>query len=119
MADMTPPTAPTAWWKSSYSTANGCVMACAYCYVPRRKGFANPVTVFTNIEQITGYLDRHIGRQGTKPEPNQCDPHAWVYDIGENSDCSVDALVSDNVRDLVALFRRLPTAKPIRQPAIE
>ena len=26
------------------STANGCTMACAYCYVPRRKGYANPVT---------------------------------------------------------------------------
>jgi DNA repair photolyase len=34
-----------------------------------------------------------------------------VYDIGENSDCSLDALVSDNVRDLVELFRELPTAK--------
>ena len=93
------------------STANGCAMACAYCYVPRRKGYSNPVTVFANIEQIAGYLERHVGRQGVKPEPNQCDPTAWVYDIGENSDCSVDATVSDNVADLVALFRRLPTAK--------
>ena len=24
--------------------ASGCAMACAYCYVPRRKGFANPVS---------------------------------------------------------------------------
>ncbi|UOY03799.1 spore photoproduct lyase family protein [Blastococcus sp. PRF04-17] len=93
------------------STANGCAMACAYCYVPRRKGYANPITVFTNIEQITGYLRRHVARQGTKPEPDQCDPVSWVYDIGENSDCSVDALVSDNVADLVATFRELPTAK--------
>lgn len=93
------------------STANGCAMACAYCYVPRRKGYANPITVFTNIEKITGYLERHAGRQGTKPEPNQCDPVDWVYDIGENSDCSVDAMVSDNVRDLVDLFARLPNAK--------
>jgi spore photoproduct lyase len=93
------------------STANGCAMACAYCYVPRRKGYANPITVFANIEQIAGYLERHVGRQGAKPEPNQVDPAAWVYDIGESSDCSVDALVSDNVRDLVALFRRLPSAK--------
>ena len=35
----------------------------------------------------------------------------WVYDIGENGDCSVDAAISDNVRDLVELFRRLPNAK--------
>ncbi len=93
------------------STANGCAMACAYCYVPRRKGYANPVTVFVNIEQITGYLRRHVGRQGAKPAPDQVDPTAWVYDIGENSDCSLDARLSDNVRDLVELFRDLPTAK--------
>jgi spore photoproduct lyase family protein len=93
------------------STANGCAMACAYCYVPRRKGYANPITVFTNIEQITGYLRRHVGRQGIKTEPDESDPSSWVYDIGENSDCSVDALVSDNVADLITLFRGLPTAK--------
>lgn len=93
------------------STANGCAMACSYCYVPRRKGYANPITVFTNIEKIIGYLERHAARQGVKPKPNQCDPVDWVYDIGENSDCSVDALVSDNVRDLVELFGRIPNAK--------
>src|SRR6195952_569794 len=93
------------------SLANGCAMACAYCYVPRRKGYANPITVFTNIDKIIGYLDRHIARPGPKTEPNQCDPAAWVYDIGENSDCSVDALVSDNVADLVAAFRSQPSAK--------
>ena len=93
------------------STANGCAMACAYCYVPRRKGYSNPVTLFANIERITGYLGRHVARQGPKTEPNQCDPQAWVYDIGENSDCSLDALLSRNVADLVDLFARLPTAK--------
>jgi spore photoproduct lyase family protein len=93
------------------SLANGCAMACAYCYVPRRKGYANPITVFTNIDKIIGYLGRHIARQGPKTEPNQCDPTAWVYDIGENSDCSVDALVSDNVADLIAAFRDQPGAK--------
>jgi len=25
------------------STANGCAMACAYCYVPRHKGYRNPM----------------------------------------------------------------------------
>jgi spore photoproduct lyase family protein len=93
------------------SLANGCAMACAYCYVPRRKGYANPITVFTNIDQVLGYLTRHIARQGPKTEPNQCDPLAWVYDIGENGDCSVDALVSDNVADLIAAFGEQPGAK--------
>lgn len=93
------------------STSNGCAMSCSYCYVPRRKGYANPITVFANIEKITGYLVRHAARQGIKSVPNQCDPVDWVYDIGENSDCSADALVSDNVRDLVDLFGRIPNAK--------
>ncbi|MEV7608506.1 spore photoproduct lyase family protein [Microbacterium sp. NPDC089320] len=93
------------------SLANGCAMACAYCYVPRRKGYSNPVTVFTNIDRITAHLARHISRQGPKAEPNQCDPDAWVYDIGENSDCSVDAMISENVRDVCDLFRMHPTAK--------
>ncbi len=93
------------------STSNGCAMACSYCYVPRRKGYANPITTFVNIEKILGYLERHAARQGPKPAPNQCDPVDWVYDLGENGDCAVDALVSDNVRDLVDLFGRVPGAK--------
>ena len=32
------------------SESNGCTMACSYCYVPRRKGFANPISIFVNIE---------------------------------------------------------------------
>ncbi|WP_110182641.1 spore photoproduct lyase family protein [Nocardioides solisilvae] len=93
------------------STSNGCAMACAYCYVPRRKGYANPITVFVNVDRIARYLEGHVRRQGPKPQPNQCDPVDWVYDVGENGDCSVDALVSDNVRDLVDLFGRLDGAK--------
>jgi spore photoproduct lyase len=93
------------------SHANGCAMACAYCFVARRKGFANPITTFVNIEQITRYIQRHATKQGTKPEPNQVDPTYWVYEIGENSDCSVDAAICDNVRDIITLFRSLPNAK--------
>ena len=93
------------------STANGCAMACSYCYVPRRKGYANPITAFVNIEKICAAIERHAGRQGMKLTPNQCDPQLWVYDLGESSDLAVDARVSDNVADLVALFRGLPNAK--------
>ncbi|NED21254.1 spore photoproduct lyase family protein [Streptomyces sp. SID9913] len=91
--------------------SNGCAMACAYCYVPRRKGYANPITLFTNIEAIVAHIRRHVRAQGPKPGPNQCDPEAWVYDIGENGDCSVDALICDNTADVIAAFRGLPTAK--------
>lgn len=93
------------------SHASGCASSCSYCYVARRKGFANPITTFVNIEQICGYMSRHAGRQGVKPAPNQADPKYWVYEIGTNSDCSIDAMICDNVRDLVAMFRDLPNAK--------
>lgn len=91
------------------STSNGCAMACAYCYVPRRKGYANPISVFVNIEEVARSITRHAARQPAK-DPNQVDPYRWVYDLGENGDLSVDALISDNVRDLVRLFTSLPNA---------
>ena len=93
------------------SHANGCSLACAYCYVGRRKGSANPITTFVNIEQIYGFMERHARRQGDKRTPTQADPHLWTYELGTNSDCSVDALLSDNIKDLIALFRRTPNAK--------
>ncbi|RVU02885.1 spore photoproduct lyase family protein [Mucilaginibacter limnophilus] len=93
------------------SQSNGCTMSCSYCYVPRRKGYANPITIFVNIERIMGYLERHAGRQGKKLIHDQIDPEYWVYEIGENGDCSADAAICDNVKDLVHLFRRLPNAK--------
>jgi spore photoproduct lyase len=93
------------------SQSNGCAMACSYCYVARRKGNANPITAFVNIEEIVGSIERHAAKQGMKLEETQADPELWVYELGTNSDLSVDAAVSDNVRDLVALFRTLPNAK--------
>ena len=93
------------------STSNGCAMACVYCYVPRRKGCEDPIAVFTSIDAIIAHLRRHVAKRGVKPAGNQCDAAAWVYDLGENSDCSVDALVSDNLADLIAAFREMPTAK--------
>lgn len=93
------------------SQANGCAMACAYCYVARRKGFANPVTTFVNIEQIMAAIQRHAAQQGPKTMPSQPDPKLWVYELGTNSDCAVDAIISRNVRDVITMFRDLPNAK--------
>ena len=86
-------------------------MACAYCYVPRRKGYANPISIFANIDAIGRAIARHAERQGLLPAPDQIDQSAWVYDIGENGDLSVDAALCHNVRALVHLFRGLPNAK--------
>jgi spore photoproduct lyase len=93
------------------SQSNGCAMACSYCYVARSKGNANPITTFVNIEEIVVSIERHAAKQGMKLEETQADPDLWVYELGTNSDLSVDAAVSDNVRDLIALFRTLPNAK--------
>ena len=41
------------------SQANGCAMACSYCYVGRRKGYANPITAFVNVGEIMGAVERH------------------------------------------------------------
>tara|TARA_A100001011_G_scaffold393544_1_gene483621 strand:+ start:1768 stop:2832 length:1065 start_codon:yes stop_codon:yes gene_type:complete len=92
------------------SHSNGCTMACTYCYVARRKGYANPITLFTNIDEIQESITSHSSSLGLKIS-NQCDPRYWTYDIGCNNDCSADALLSDNVRNLVNLFTQLPNAK--------
>ena len=65
----------------------------------------------SNVDAIAAAIARHAGKLGPKPEPNTIDPVDWVYDLGENGDLSLDAVVSDNVRDLVATFRALPHAK--------
>lgn len=104
------PNTRSAHWVAP-SQSNGCTMSCSYCYVPRRKGYANPITTFINIEQIMGYLSRHAGKQGIKKIPDAIDKEYWVYEIGENGDCSADAAICDNVKDLICLYVTLPNAK--------
>ena len=93
------------------SQANGCAMACGYCYVGRRKGYANPITTFVNAQEIMEAIERHATKQGFKFGPTQADDDLWVYELGTNSDLSVDAAVSRNVRETIGLFRELPNAK--------
>ena len=92
------------------STSNGCAMACAYCYVPRRKGYANPISIFVNIDETCQAICRHAARQGRLSSPDQIDGEHWVYDVGENGDLSVDAAICENVKDLVVTFRKIPNA---------
>jgi spore photoproduct lyase family protein len=93
------------------SSSNGCAMACAYCYVGRRKGQANPISIFVNVDEIARAVGRHAARLGPKPKPDSIDPVDWVYDLGENGDLSVDAGIADTVRDLIGAFRAIPGAK--------
>ena len=91
------------------SLANGCVGACAYCYVDRNKR-VNPITLFTNTEEILQAVDRHVHKQPWQKVPNQTHPRYYTYDIGCNSDIAVDAALSDTVRTAVAFFRHHPKA---------
>ena len=93
------------------SHSNGCTMSCIYCYVARRKGYANPITIFCNIDDICRSIKSHSQHIGLKSTPNQCDSKYWTYDIGENSDVSVDALLSSNIKRIINLFTNLPNAK--------
>jgi hypothetical protein len=53
------------------STSNGCAMACAYCYVPRRKGYANPISVFVNIDETCRAIARTPIDRAICPPPTR------------------------------------------------
>lgn len=84
-------------------TANGCLSSCIYCYVNRRKGNANPLTIYMNDDQIRNDMVRHISKLDKK-EPNQTHPHLWTYDIGCDSDVSLDALINDSPLKTIEMF---------------
>ena len=93
----------------SPSLANGCLGACAYCYVDRNKPI-NPITLFTNTEEILAAVDKHVQKQVWPKVPNQTHPFYYTYDIGCNSDVSVDASISDNIKVAVEFYRQHPKA---------
>ena len=93
------------------SSSNGCLSSCQYCYVARRKGGSNPLTIFVNIEEIAASIRKHQKKLGAKIEPNQCDDKFWTYDIGCNADLSADSFVCDNPGLLVREFTTMDYAK--------
>jgi spore photoproduct lyase family protein len=92
------------------SLANGCFGACAYCYVDRHKK-VNPITLFTNTDEILTAVDQHVMSQPWPRPANQTDPHFYTYDIGCNSDISVDYDLSDGVRQSFEFYRDHSRAK--------
>jgi len=92
------------------SLANGCTGGCTYCYVDRHKQI-NPITLFTNIDEIISTIDRHVHTLAWPKVPLQTDPTFYVYDIGCNSDVSVDATVSDGILEVFDFFRQHSYAK--------
>jgi spore photoproduct lyase len=93
------------------SNVNGCLASCQYCYVARHKGGGNPATVFVNIDEIAMSVINHSNKLGAKTTPNQQDPNKWIYDIGCNSDCSIDSIYSDNPARLIEMIGRSHHAK--------
>ncbi|MFL5813736.1 MAG: spore photoproduct lyase family protein [Bdellovibrionia bacterium] len=93
------------------SMSNGCLSACQYCYVARRKGGSNPLTLFMNIEEIADSIEKHQEKLGPKPEANSCDPKYWTYDIGCNADLSLDALICDHPGYMIERFAKMRFAK--------
>ncbi|UHG89688.1 spore photoproduct lyase family protein [Spirosoma oryzicola] len=92
------------------SLANGCFGACAYCYVDRHKK-VNPITLFTNVDEIMATVDKHVMSQPWPKAANQTDPDYYTYDIGCNSDISLDYSLSDGVQQVLAFYRDHPRAK--------
>ncbi len=92
------------------SLANGCFGGCAYCYVDRHKK-VNPITLFTNVEEIMATVDKHVHILAWPKPANQTDPTYWTYDIGCNSDISVDYGLSDGIRQVFEFYRDHPRAK--------
>ncbi|GAB3755513.1 spore photoproduct lyase family protein [Spirosoma pomorum] len=92
------------------SLANGCFGGCAYCYVDRHKQ-VNPITLFTNVDEILATLDTHVMSQPWPKAINQTDSHFYTYDIGCNSDISVDYGISDGIQQVFSFFRDHPRAK--------
>lgn len=92
------------------SLANGCFGGCAYCYVDRHKP-VNPISLFTNVEEIFEAVDKHVYSLPWSKEANQTDSVYYTYDVGCNSDASVDASIADSVRYAVDFFRNHLRAK--------
>lgn len=92
------------------SLANGCFGGCAYCYVDRHKK-VNPITLFTNVDEILIAIDTHVNSLAWPKPANQTDSTYWTYDIGCNSDISVDYGLSDGIEEVFAFFRDHERAK--------
>jgi spore photoproduct lyase len=92
------------------SLANGCFGGCAYCYVDRHKAI-NPITIFTNTDEIMATVNKHIMSQPWPRVPNQTDPDYYTYDIGCNSDIAIDYSISPGIRDVFEFYKQHPRAK--------
>lgn len=92
------------------SLANGCFAGCTYCYVDRHKK-VNPITIFTNVDEIMAKVDKHVMALPWPKESNQTDPVFYTYDVGCNSDISIDYDISPGIADVFQFYINHPRAK--------
>jgi spore photoproduct lyase len=92
------------------SLANGCFGGCTYCYVDRHKAI-NPITVFTNVDEIMAKIDKQVMGLPWPKVANQTDPVFYTYDIGCNSDISIDYDISPGIADVFEFFKTHQRAK--------
>ncbi|WP_462265157.1 spore photoproduct lyase family protein [Mucilaginibacter sp.] len=92
------------------SLANGCYAGCAYCYVDRHKAI-NPITIFTNVDEIMATVNKHVMSQPWPRVPNQTDAEFYTYDIGCNSDIAIDYSISDSIQKAFDFFKHHERAK--------
>ena len=67
----------------------GCLLDCAYCYMKRNHPGKN-LNIAKNFTQITYEINRHAYFITDVEKPNQTDDKYVMYDIGCNSDVSLD-----------------------------
>lgn len=90
--------------------ARGCELGCSYCYVNRNNGFSNPLTLYTNKDEIWNVILKHYNQLPSKTA-NQCDALRWTYDIGEATDC-LSPKVVDTTKWFIDKFLSDTGAKP-------
>lgn len=92
------------------SFANGCTGACAYCYVARHKPEGNPITAYVNADACFREILNH-NRKLVPKKANQTDAIYHTYDIGCNSDISVDSYVNPDILEYMEYFTSRDTPK--------
>jgi spore photoproduct lyase len=92
------------------SLANGCFGGCTYCYVDRHKKI-NPITFFTNVDEILAKVNKHVLALDWPKKSNQTDNIFYTYDIGCNSDIGIDYDISSSIADVFEFYKSHERAK--------
>lgn len=104
------------------SIAHGCLLGCSYCYVQRNNINGNPLTVYSNEnELLKAVVDWHSNLSSPKPQnykpcsspypSGESDFTNYTYDIGESVDVLLRTL-SDKTNWWLKNLLSIPILKP-------